>query len=86
MVSIKVPYSTHEIEPDSIHSSIELIRLVNRYKKLCKDYSLNIIVGVSVNYQDASIHGGGNDQYCLFVKPTCETTLVKSSDISPVPE
>ena len=67
--------STHEIEPDSIHGSKEFIRLAKRYKKLCKDYSLNIIVGVSVNYQDASIHGGGNDQYCLFIKPTGETTL-----------
>lgn len=56
-------------DPEDIIKQKNFKELADRYHEISKKFDVCIIVGVSVDYEDSSISGGGNDQYCLFVSP-----------------
>jgi len=57
------------IEPEDITSCKGFKETCKKYTWISKELKLSIIVGISVDYKDTSISGGGNDQYCFFVTP-----------------
>jgi hypothetical protein len=60
------------IKPEGVRRSKQIERLFKKYLRICRKFNLSIILGVSVNYANTSISGGGDDQYCLFVAPKGE--------------
>jgi len=61
--------------PGQLQDHTDVICLRERYTCVAKELGVSIVVGVSVDYHDASANGGGNDQYSMFVPPTGETII-----------
>jgi predicted amidohydrolase len=51
------------------------LEIENKYAEISKKYSISIIVGVGIDHKDASISGGRNDHYCLFINPKGKRAL-----------
>lgn len=62
----------NQIEPNNVQNEEKIQSLINTYYEICQKLNLSIIVGISIDYRDTSISGGGNDQYCLFITPSGE--------------
>jgi hypothetical protein len=52
-----------------------MLNLQRRYVKLARAWDASVTVGVSVDYGDTSISGGGNDEFALFVSPTGQAAV-----------
>ncbi len=62
-------------EPEAIANVRQVKKISEKYQRFCEECKLSIILGVQVDYQNTSINGSGNDQYCLFVGPGGEPNI-----------
>ena len=55
------------LSPENVIASERFSQLCGKYVALCRDFGLVVLVGMQVDYDDSSVNGAGNDQYCVYV-------------------
>ena len=63
------------IHPEFVEKNKEMMDIIQKYSGISRKFNLSLILGISIDYKDTSISGGGNDQYCLFVTPSGKKAL-----------
>ncbi len=67
--------ATGAVRPEDIPGCSAMLDLQGRYVTLAREWDVSVIVGVSVDYGDTSVNGGGNDEFALFASPAGQTIV-----------